>query len=140
MESVILLIISAVVLYHLNQKQDRIAERLIAEAFNRFERRYNNITYSCPDAKVVRKQILGSPSFMLVPSINYTARALCLSEENDWFWFDCNIQNMKICSTGITPCSAKEASEALKDDQETWQQYFPGTKEEKTESEVETSV
>ena len=138
MESVIILFICALALYQLSLRQDKMAERMIADTFDRFERRYNEVTYSCPYATVVRKKIHGFPSMPLVPSVNYTARALCLTENNDWFWFDAGIRNMKLCSTAITPSNPSEASKALSDDPEILKHYFPKEKEADTKAETST--
>ncbi|MGI9276958.1 MAG: hypothetical protein ACR2PT_19190 [Endozoicomonas sp.] len=125
MESVIVIIVSAFALYYLSLKQDHMAGQMFADAFDRFERRYNDITYSCHDATVVRKLITGSINLPLVPSVNYTARALCLTDQGNWFWFDASIQWMKLSSTSITPATSEQASDALKDAPEILERYFP---------------
>ncbi|KEQ18045.1 hypothetical protein [Endozoicomonas numazuensis] len=138
MESIIILFICGLALYQLSLRQDKMAEQMVAQSFNRFERRYNNVTYSCLDATVVKKQLHGFPSVPLVPSVNYTARALCLSDNNHWFWFDASIRNMKLCSTSITPVSLAEASDALSCDPEALSQYFPKKKNTKAKAETST--
>ncbi|MGI9279294.1 MAG: hypothetical protein ACR2PX_06655 [Endozoicomonas sp.] len=138
MESIIILLLCGLALYQLSRRQDKMAEQMIAQTFNRFERRYNDVTYSCLDAIVVKKQLHGFPSVPLVPSVNYTARALCLSDNNNWFWFDASIRNMKLCSTGITPASQPEACDALSSDPEMLNQYFPEKKDNKAKAETST--
>ena len=125
MESVVLIVISAFVLYYLSLKQDHMADNMFGEAFNRFERRYNNVTYSCPNSTVVKKKVFSLISAPIIPSINYSVRALCLTEKGDWFWFDANIRFMKLKHTSITPATREEASKALKNDPECLQRYFP---------------
>ena len=125
MESFILIIVSFLALYYLSKKQDHMASHLIGEEYSRYERRYNNITYSCPEATVVRKQINSAMPLPFIPSTSYYARALCLTEEGHWFWFDASIRRMKLDRTSITPTSDEEAFKALKDDPEVIQQYFP---------------
>ncbi len=127
MESVLVIILGAFALYYLSQKQDQAAESLIGEAFDRFERIYNSVTYSCHDATVVRKSIHSAIAIPLVPSPNYNAKALCRTEEGHWFWFDASIRYMKLNRTSITPTTQDEALEALKDDPESLQRYFPGS-------------
>ena len=124
MESVILIAVSAFALYYLSLKQDHMANAMFAEAFDRFERRYNNVTYSCHDSTVVKKQFFSFPGLLCIPAINFSVRALCLTEDGDWFWFDAKIRFIKIHSTSITPASNQEASEALKDDPERFSRYF----------------
>lgn len=126
MESILVIICCALALYYLTQKQDRAAETLIGEAFDRFERIYNSVTYSCQNATVVRKSLYSTIALPLIPSPNYKARALCLTEEGNWFWFDASIRYMKLRYTRITPTTEVEALEALKDDPEILQRYFPG--------------
>ncbi|WP_448216729.1 hypothetical protein [Endozoicomonas sp. 2B-B] len=138
MESVIILFLCGLALYQLSLRQDKMAEQLIAQTFNRFERRYNDITYSCLNSTVVKKQLHGFPAVPLVPSVNYTARALCYSENKNWFWFDASIRNMKLYSTSITPVSQPEACDALSSDPEVLSQYFPENKS--NESKAETST
>ncbi|WP_062268762.1 hypothetical protein [Endozoicomonas arenosclerae] len=138
MESVIILFLCGLALYQLSLRQDKMAEQMIGQTFNRFERRYNDITYSCLDAIVVKKQLHGFPSVPLVPSVNYTVRALCLSESKHWFWFDASIRNMKLCSSSITPASLQEACDALSNDPEVLSQYFPEKKENKAKAETST--
>ena len=125
MESVVLIAISVFILYYLSLKQDRMANDMFAEVFDRFERRYNNVTYSCQDATVVKKKVFSLISAPVVPSVNYSVRALCLTEKGDWFWFDASIQLMKLNHSCITPATPEEASEALKDDPECLRRYFP---------------
>ncbi len=124
MESFILIVVSFLALYYLSKKQDQMANQLIGEIFDRFERRYNNITYSCHDATVVRKQMNSGMPLPLIPSTSYYVRALCQTEEGHWFWFDASIRRMKLDRTSITPSSDKEAFNALKDDPEAQRQYF----------------
>ncbi|MET4694886.1 hypothetical protein [Endozoicomonas lisbonensis] len=128
MESVILIAISAFALYYLSLKQDHMADTMLAEAFDRFERRYNNVTYSCHESTVVKKKLFSFPDVPCIPSINFNVRALCLTESGDWFWFDASIRLMKIHSTSITPATSQEASEALKDDPECFSRYFSDKK------------
>lgn len=125
MESFILIAVSLLALYYLSQKQDQMATRMIGEEFNRFERIYNNINYSCQDATVVKKQINSAMPLPLIPATSYYARALCLTQEGNWFWFDASIRRMKLDRTSITPTSDEEAFNALKDDPETLRRYFP---------------
>ncbi|AMO56053.1 hypothetical protein GZ77_04300 [Endozoicomonas montiporae] len=124
MESVILIAISAFALYYLSLKQDYMANLMFAEAFERFERRYNNVTYTCQDSTVVKKKLFSFPNLPCIPSVNFSVRALCLTENNEWFWFDASIRLMKVHSTCITPVTNEEASEALKDDPECFSRYF----------------
>lgn len=125
MESFILIAVSFLALYYLSQKQDQMANRMIGEEFTGFERIYNNVTYSCHDSTVVRKQINSAMPIPLIPSTSYYARALCLTEDGHWFWFDASIRKMKLDRTSITPTSDEEAYNALKDDPETLRRYFP---------------
>ncbi|WP_263079681.1 hypothetical protein [Endozoicomonas sp. Mp262] len=125
MESILVMIFCALALYYLSRRQDQVAESLIGEEFDRFERIYNSVTYSCHDATVVRKSLHSSVALPIVPSPNYHARALCLTEEGHWFWFDASIRYMKLSHTRITPTTQDEALEALKDDPEILQRYFP---------------
>ena len=125
MESFILIVVSIFALYYLSQKQDHMANRMFGHEFNRFERIYNNVTYSCPDATVVSKQITSAIPLPLIPSIGYSARALCLTEDKHWFWFDATIRRMKPGQTSITPITPEEAFAALKDDPENLNRYFP---------------
>ena len=124
MESVLLIAVSAFALYYLSLKQDHMADIMFAEAFDRFERRYNNVTYSCHESTVVKKKVFGFPNLPCIPSINFAVRALCLTESGNWFWFDANIRLLKISSSRITPATSQEASEALKDDPECFSRYF----------------
>ena len=125
MESFILIAVSVLALYYLSQKQDQMANRMIGEEFSRFERIYNNINYSCQDSTVVRKQINSAMPIPLIPSTSYYARALCLTKEGHWFWFDASIRRMKPDRTSIIPTTDEEAYNALKDDPETLRRYFP---------------
>ncbi|WP_330925745.1 hypothetical protein [Candidatus Sororendozoicomonas aggregata] len=125
MESLLVIILGVFVLHYLSQRQDQAAEKLIGGAFDRFERIYNGVKYACLDATVVRRSLHREIALPLVPSPNYSARALCRTEEGDWFWFDSEIRFMKLKHTRITPCSKKEALEALKDTPEILQHYFP---------------
>lgn len=125
MESFILIVVSFLALYYLSKKQDQMANKLIGEEFSRFERRYNDVTYSCHDATVVRKQINSALPLPLIPATSYFARALCLTEDGHWFWFDASIRRMKLDRTSITPTTDEEALNALKDDPEVLSRYFP---------------
>ena len=125
MESFILIVVSFLALYYLSKKQDQMANKLIGEEFNRYERRYNNVTYCCPEATVVRRQVNSAMPLPLVPSTSYYARALCLTGDGHWFWFDASIRRMKMDRTSITPTTDEEALKALKDDPETLNRYFP---------------
>ena len=127
MESVLVIILGAFALYYLSLKQDQAAENLIGEAFDRFERIYNSITYSCHDATVVQKSIYSAVAIPLIPSPNYDAKALCRTEDGHWFWFNASIRYMKLSHTSITPTTQTEAEEALKDEPEILQRYFPGS-------------
>lgn len=125
MESFILIAVSFLALYYLSQKQDQMADRMIGEQFIGFERIYNNVTYSCHDSTVVRKQINSAMPVPLIPSTSYYARALCVTEDSHWFWFDASIRKMKPDRISITPTSDEEAYQALKDDPEMLRRYFP---------------
>lgn len=124
MESFLLIAISVFALYYLSQKQDQMADAMIGSEFTRFERIYHNVTYSCQDATVVRKQLVSAMPLPMIPSTRYDAKALCLTEEGHWFWFDASIRRMKTHRTSITPVSSEEALNALKDDPEIVQRYF----------------
>ena len=128
MESIILIFIGLFALYYLSLKQDRMADTMFAETFDRFERRYNNVTYSCQASTVVKKKLFSFPGVPCFPSTNYYVRALCLTEHSDWFWFDADIRLMKLKTTRLTPASSQEASEALKDDPECLRRYFSDDK------------
>lgn len=125
MESFILIVVSIFALYYLSQKQDHMANRMFGHEFNRFERIYHNVVYSCPDATVVSKRITSAMPLPLIPSISYSAKALCLTEDKHWFWFDATIRRMKLDQTSITPITSEEAFAALKDDPENLNRYFP---------------
>ncbi|MDD7805312.1 MAG: hypothetical protein PUP46_07105 [Endozoicomonas sp. (ex Botrylloides leachii)] len=125
MESILIIVIGAFALYYLNLKQDQAADQLIGEAFSRFERIYNGVIYSCYDATVVIKTINRGLTFPFIPSPNYHARALCQTEQEQWFWFDASIKYMKLNKINITPTSKEEAFQVLKDDPESLQRYFP---------------
>ena len=124
MESFILIAASVFALYYLSQKQDLMAHKMFGNEFNRFERIYRNITYSCQNSTVVRRRMVSSISLPFIPSTSYSVRALCLTEDNHWFWFDASISRMKLNRTSITPTDPKEAFNALKDDPETLHRYF----------------
>ena len=129
MESFILIVVSIMALYYLSKKQDQMASQLIGGEYERFERRYNNITYSCQDATLVRRQINSAMPLPLIPSTSYYARALCLTEDGHWFWFDASIRRMKLDRTSITPTTDEEAFNALKDEPEILSQYFPDSEQ-----------
>ena len=137
MESVVLIVICALLLYQLSIRQNKMADKMFGETFQKFERRYNSISYCCPEATVVKKQVRSFPAMPLVPAVNYTATALCLTEDNHWFWFKASIRHMKVATTSITPISQKDATEALSDDPEALVQYFP--KEAKSNRKPETT-
>ena len=124
MESFILIVAGAVILYYLSQKQDLMADWMFGLEFDRFERIYQNVTYSCHDAIVVRKQMNSAMPLPFIPSTGYTVRALCLTEDKHWFWFDAGIRRMKLDRISITPTTPKEAFQALKDNPEILHQYF----------------
>ncbi len=124
MESFILIAASVFALYYLSQKQDLMAHKMFGNEFNRFERIYHNITYSCQNSTVVSKRMVSKMPLPFIPSTSYSVRALCLTEEKHWFWFDASISRMKLDRTSITPTDAKEAFNALKDDPETLHRYF----------------
>ncbi len=124
MESFILIVASIFALYYLSQKQDLMATKMFGHEFNRFERIYHNTTYSCQNSTVVRKQITSGMPLPFIPSTSYSVRALCLTEDKHWFWFDAGIHRMKLNRTSITPTDSKEAFNALKDDPEILHRYF----------------
>ncbi len=125
MESVFVIILGAFALYYLSERQDKAAEQLIGDAFDRFERIYNGVKYACMDSTVVLRSLHRNIALPLVPSPNYSVRALCRTEEGHWFWFDAEIHYLKLKHTRITPSSGEEALEALKDTPEILQHYFP---------------
>ena len=124
MEGFILIVASIFALYYLSQKQDITADRMFGHEFNRFERIYQNITYSCQNSTIVRKQLTSEMPLPFIPSISYSVKVLCLTEDKNWFWFCASIQRMKLHRTSITPTNAKEAFNALKDDPEILHRYF----------------
>ncbi|WP_257284612.1 hypothetical protein [Endozoicomonas sp. SESOKO1] len=124
MESFILIVAGIFALYYLSQKQDNMADKMLGHEFNRFERIYHNITYSCQNATIVRKQLTSGMPLPFIPSTTYSVKALCLTEDKHWFWFDASIRHMKMDRTSITPTNAKEAFNALKDDPEILHRYF----------------
>ncbi|WP_419536011.1 hypothetical protein [Endozoicomonas sp.] len=124
MESFILIVASIFALYYLSQKQDIMANKMFGHEFNRFERIYQNVTYSCQNSTIVRKQLVSGMPLPFVPSTSYSVRALCLTEDKNWFWFDASIRRMKLHRTSITPTNSKEAFNALKDDPEILHRYF----------------
>ncbi|PJE80411.1 hypothetical protein CI610_00594 [invertebrate metagenome] len=132
MESFIILAICVFGLYYFSQIQDRIADTMFGDTFDRFERIYNNVCYSCHDAVVVQKFVSGNMPLPFVPSFSYSARVLCYNETGHWFWFDARIQLMKIKQTSITPAACEEAREALKDDPESCKRYFPGNNQQQS--------
>ncbi|WP_066016413.1 hypothetical protein [Endozoicomonas atrinae] len=124
MESFILIVASIFALYYLSQKQDIMANKMFGHEFNRFERIYHNTTYSCQNSTIVRKQLISGMPLPFIPSTSYSVRALCLTEDKHWFWFDASISRMKLNRTSITPTDAKDAFNALKDDPEILHRYF----------------
>ncbi|WP_067518336.1 hypothetical protein [Endozoicomonas ascidiicola] len=124
MESFILIVAGTVILYYLSQKQDQMADWMLGVEFNRFERIYQNVTYSCQDSTVVRKQVTSAMPIPFIPSTGYSVKALCLTEDKHWFWFDAAIRRMKLDKISITPSNSKEAFDALKDDPEILHRYF----------------
>ncbi|MRI35050.1 hypothetical protein EOPP23_18945 [Endozoicomonas sp. OPT23] len=128
MESIILLIICLLALYQLSVRQNKIANQLIANTYSRFERRYNKVTYSCPDSEVVLKELRAIPGIPMIPSLSYTAKALCMTEQKEWFWFEANIRFMRVQSTNIVPAEQEEARAALQGEQSLILKYFPEDK------------
>ena len=60
----------------------------------------------------------------IIPSVSYSIKVLCLTEDLHWFWFDASIQRMKHTRTSITPVNNREAFIALKDSPEILDRYF----------------
>ena len=125
MESILIIGLGVFALYYLCLKQDQAADKLLGEEFDRYERIYNGVAYSCQHATVVKKRINKDIVLPLVPSPSYSAKVLCQTENKDWFWFDANIKYMKLATSSITPIIKEEAFQALKDDPESLQRYFP---------------
>ena len=125
MESIILLIICLLALYQLSVRQNRIASQLMADTYSRFERRYNKVTYSCPDSQVILKDLRAIPGIPMIPSLHYTAKALCITEQGEWFWFEASIRYMRVQSTNIIPAEQEEAKAALEGEEELLKKFFP---------------
>ncbi len=136
MESIILLIICFLALYQLSVRQNRIANQLIAHTYSRFERRYNKVTYSCPDSEVVLKDVRSIPGIPMIPSIHYTAKALCMTEQKEWFWFEASIKFMRVQSTNIVPVKRTDAKKALQGEHELLLEFFPEEKNSQQNSDV----
>lgn len=125
MDSLILIFLCGYGLYYLNKRQDKVADYMFSQEFDRFERTYHSITYACKDSVVVKKMVQHHTPFAFIPAVNYHARALCLTPENQWFWFEASIEQMKLCKSSITPATPEDAVTALKDDPDILQRYFP---------------
>ncbi len=127
MESFVLMLVCSLALYYLSKKQDQMASSMFGEEYGRFERIYDHVSYSCYESTVVRKQMTSAIPVPVIPSLSYSAKALCLTADGHWFWFDAGIRYMKIHRSSITPTTDEEALNALKDDPEILQRYFPNS-------------
>ncbi|MTI13080.1 hypothetical protein [Sansalvadorimonas verongulae] len=133
----ILLVIIGGALYIADRYTDFMADQIAGNAFEEVHEVIGSVSYFGQAARPICKQHTSHVFAPLLPSVNHDLKVLCLTDCGHWFWFHANIRFMKLESSKIEVTTSDVAREALKDDPEKLEQFFPEVVSPKPEQEME---